>query len=208
MHKHSKKIQKVNKREVMETLRQPRNWVLCFIGFCLMISSAGVSGFLPTIVSLYPLFLSLSPFFSFLPLVSHLHPSCFRWPSVFFPFYFILFDPRKLFEFGTLSKRESNLLSSVPNFIALFFLYFWSRRSDKKGERFWHITSAICLAIWGLLFCAISLLFGSLWYFLLASIVYNIGFWAGSSIFLTYPPYFPPLLLPSPFSPTLFYLTL
>eukprot|EP00026_Physarum_polycephalum_P007619 Phypoly_transcript_07683.p1 GENE.Phypoly_transcript_07683~~Phypoly_transcript_07683.p1 ORF type:complete len:485 (+),score=48.53 Phypoly_transcript_07683:116-1570(+) len=140
MHRHSKNIQKISKEEVLDTLQEGRNWVLSFIGFCLMIASAGVSGFLPTI----------------------------------------------LYEFGTLTKSQSNLLSSVPNFIALFFLYFWSRRSDQKGERFWHSTSALVLAIWGLLFCALSLLFGSLWYFLLSSIVYNIGFWAGSSIFLTH----------------------
>jgi hypothetical protein len=61
MHKHSKNVQKVNKEEVLDTLQQGRNWVLCFIGFFLMISSAGVSGFLPTIVSLLYFFSSFAP---------------------------------------------------------------------------------------------------------------------------------------------------
>ena len=51
MHNHTKKVKKVSKREILDTLSEPKNWVLCVIGFCLMISSAGMSGFLPTIVS-------------------------------------------------------------------------------------------------------------------------------------------------------------
>jgi MFS family permease len=79
------------------------------------------------------------------------------------------------------------MLSSLPNFIALFFLYIWSKHSDKHGERFWHIVAPKLLASVGLTLCAICIYFNSLWWFVISTIVFTIGFWSGESVFLTYP---------------------
>lgn len=40
------------RKELIFTLTSARNWLLSAIGFLLMIASAGISGFLPTIISL------------------------------------------------------------------------------------------------------------------------------------------------------------
>lgn len=78
------------------------------------------------------------------------------------------------------------MLSSLPNFISLFSLYYWSRRSDKKRERFFHTQSSLALSIIGLILCSIFLYLHNLPLFVVSVTVYSIGFWAGESIFITY----------------------
>lgn len=46
------KSKEESKKEIIFTLTSARNWLLSSIGFMLMITSAGMSGFLPTIISL------------------------------------------------------------------------------------------------------------------------------------------------------------
>jgi len=96
------------------------------------------------------------------------------------------FLPTVIFEFGGVSQLESNLLSAIPNFLAIFSLFFASRHSDKTGERFWHSSIGLIVGLLGVALCGLSVYLGSLTLFMVCSIVYALGFWAGHAVFMSY----------------------
>lgn len=41
------------------------------------------------------------------------------------------------------------MMSSLPYVSATTFMFIWSRRSDQKGERFFHMILPLCIAVIG-----------------------------------------------------------
>ena len=52
---------------------------------------------------------------------------------------------------GTFDSTQVGLIVFIPYAIAAVFVYFWSKRSDRTGNRVWHASASMVLAAVGLL---------------------------------------------------------
>jgi MFS transporter, ACS family, tartrate transporter len=62
-----------------------------------------------------------------------------------------LWLPTVVSEMGDFSKAQIGFIVFIPYTIAAFFVYFWSRHSDRTGERVGHTSASMLLAAIGLL---------------------------------------------------------
>jgi len=99
-----------------------------------------------------------------------------------------IWAPQVLHGFG-LTSFQTGLVNAIPPIASVIAMYFWSRHSDRTGERTWHVTITCTVAAIGLFFAGFA---ASLVAVLLALVVVNCGvssakppLWAMPTLFLS-----------------------
>ena len=63
-----------------------------------------------------------------------------------------LWQPQFLKSFG-LTNIQTGFLNAIPYVLAAIAMVIWARRSDRSGERIWHIAAPLAMCALGLLLC-------------------------------------------------------
>lgn len=99
-----------------------------------------------------------------------------------------IWAPQMLHGMG-LTAFQTGLVNAIPPIVAVVAMYFWSRNSDRTGERTWHVTIACTVAAIGLFFAGFA---ASLAAVLVALVVVNAGvssakppLWSMPTLFLS-----------------------
>lgn len=99
-----------------------------------------------------------------------------------------LWAPLIVRQFG-FSALETGLLNAIPSVLAVVAMVLWARRSDRLGERTWHVVIPCVLACVGFIFAGQA---ATAFFVVLALVVVNVGIsaakaplWAMPSLFLS-----------------------